>query len=79
MRQYERIILVKHQQHITTRGLLMKDRNIRVYYAPQGVYPKIILQGKWLRDAGFQAGDFLSVSVQDKELKITIKKDKTEE
>ena len=48
------------------------NRNVRVYNAPIGG-SKILLQGHWLQDAGFQPGDYLSVSIETNKLIIDIK------
>ena len=47
--------------------------NVRVYYSQDGKSSKILLQGHWLQEAGFQPGDYLSVSVEANKLIIDIK------
>ena len=50
------------------------SRKIRVYTSRANLSnPCIILQGKWLADLGFTAGDFLSVKGQDQKISIQIK------
>ena len=54
----------------------MKNRNMRVYRSRRDIKnvenPLILLQGKWLYDAGFSVGDKLIVSCQ--EGKLTVEK-----
>lgn len=52
------------------------QRTLRVYPFhtgkwPPDPYPKIRLQGKWVRDAGFKAGDTITVQVTEGKLVIT--------
>lgn len=49
------------------------NRNVRVYYSQDGKSSKILLQGHWLQEAGFQPGDYLSISVRKNKLIIDIK------
>lgn len=50
----------------------MKNREMRVYRSRRDIKnvenPLIILQGKWLYDAGFSVGDKLTVICQDGKL-----------
>lgn len=49
-------------------------REIRVYTSRSNTsYPCIILQGKWLADLGFSAGDYLSIDGEDQKISIQIK------
>ena len=52
----------------------MKDRNMRVYRARRNnKYPSIILQGKWLHDVGYSAGDYIKVTEEEGRIIISIK------
>ena len=52
----------------------MDDRKLTVCYG-RGNYkqasPQIVLQGKWLEQAGFSAGDKITVKCQEEQLTIT--------
>ena len=52
---------------------MKKDRELKVYES-NGTYgnvtPVIILKGKWVKDAGFDIGDGISVEVKKDELVI---------
>ena len=52
----------------------MDDRKLTVWYG-RGNYkqapPQILLQGKWLEQAGFSAGDKITVKCQEGQLTIT--------
>ena len=52
----------------------MDERRIRVYNSRhrQGV-PCITFEGKWLSEAGFHPGDYLSVSAKDENITIKIR------
>ena len=54
----------------------MKERHIKVYSSSgtAQVVPKIMLQGKWLIDAGYKIGDQIKVSCQDNKLIIELEK-----
>ena len=51
-----------------------KNRSIKVYgmsgYKYQST-PTIMLKGNWLRDLGFDIGDYISISCEDGKLVIT--------
>lgn len=50
------------------------ERKIRVYHSRANTdNPCIILQGKWLADAGFAAGDYLTVNYSNNHINITIR------
>lgn len=52
----------------------MEERRIRVYKSRRDEeLPCIILQGKWLEEAGFHPGDYLSVSYENEVITISIK------
>lgn len=55
-------------------GGQMDDRKLTVYYS-HGAFKKttsqILLQGKWLEQAGFTAGDKITVKCQQGQLIIT--------
>ena len=56
----------------------MDDRKLTVYYSPGALKKttsQILLQGKWLEQAGFSAGDKITVKCQQGQLIIT--KDET--
>lgn len=48
------------------------ERTLKVYYAVSGnpEYPMIRLSGRWVRDAGFQPGDYIKLRVTDNEILI---------
>ena len=51
----------------------MKRRNLKVYEQSGYKYkatPAIMLKGKWLKDAGFEIGEFITVTVEDGKLII---------
>ena len=51
-----------------------QERKIRVYNSRANTAnPCIILQGKWLADLGFNAGDYLSISCSRENINISIK------
>lgn len=51
----------------------MEERKLRVYQSRKNQKdPCIILQGKWLANLGFAAGDYLSVNCQENQIIITI-------
>lgn len=52
---------------------MKEERNIRVYNSRSYDAPCIILQGKWLAELGFSAGDYLSVKCQKDQITIQIK------
>lgn len=54
----------------------MKNNRHLTVYRSTGYYadretPQILMQGKWLRDAGFEVGDGLDLKVQENEIVIT--------
>ena len=52
----------------------MKERSIRVYKSQKdNRRPAIILQGKWLQDIGYAAGDYLSVIEEEGKIIISIR------
>ena len=51
----------------------MEERKLRVYHSTRNHKdPCIILQGKWLADLGFAAGDYLSIKTKENQIIITI-------
>lgn len=48
-----------------------KIKGIGVHYAPVQLEPCALLRGKWLRDAGFDIGQKVTVTIKDRELIIT--------
>lgn len=52
----------------------MKERKLKVTYAPGAKYkeqiPRIVLQGKWLKELGFEVGDNIHVIGEDGVLTI---------
>ena len=51
----------------------MKTRNLKVYEQSGYKYkatPAIMLKGQWLKDAGFEIGDYITVTVEDGKLII---------
>ncbi|WDE04121.1 type I addiction module toxin, SymE family [Thalassomonas viridans] len=57
----------------TTRESSSKTRGIGINYVPVNLEPCIVLRGKWLRRAGFPAGQKVSVAVNQGEINITPK------
>ncbi|MBE5221087.1 MULTISPECIES: SymE family type I addiction module toxin [Pectobacterium] len=57
------------ERHSTsTKRISRTDRQVIVGYRPQQgdtSTPKIILCGKWLRDAGFETGQNVTVKIAD--------------
>ena len=53
---------------------MMKDRHIKVYESPGLKYniPRIVLQGKWLSEIGYNIGNQIRVSYQDGKLIIEL-------
>ena len=52
----------------------MKTRNLKVYEQSGYRYkatPAIMLKGQWLKKAGFEIGDYITVTVEDGKLIIT--------
>jgi toxic protein SymE len=56
----------------------MKERKLKVTYAPGTEYkektPRIVLQGKWLKELGFEVGQHVIVSLSSE--KIVVSKNK---
>lgn len=51
----------------------MKTRNLKVYEQSGYKYkatPAIMLKGQWLKEAGFEIGDYITVTVEDGKLII---------
>jgi Toxin SymE, type I toxin-antitoxin system len=42
-------------------------------YSPSSINPKLVLSGDWLKQAGFNAGQSVTVEILDKMLVITVK------
>ena len=44
----------------------MTERKLKVTYAPGSEYkeqiPRIVLQGKWLKELGFEVGEYVIIS-----------------
>ena len=58
----------------TTCESIVKVRGIGIHYTPVNLEPCIVLQGKWLRRAGFAIGQKVSVMVNEQEIVITPRK-----
>ena len=56
----------------------MKERKLKISYAPGTEYkeqiPRIVLQGKWLKELGFEVGEHVIVSPSRE--KIVVSKNK---
>ena len=57
----------------------MKERKLKVTYAPRTEYkekiPRIVLQGKWLKELGFEVGDEIIITVDDEiSAKLSVEK-----
>ncbi len=52
----------------------MKERKLKVTYAPGTEYkeqiPRIVLQGKWLKELGFEVGEHVIISVTNENIII---------
>ena len=59
--------------------LKMKERKLKVTYAPGANHkeeiPRILLQGKWLKELGFEVGKFIIISCTNEELVISNNKE----
>jgi hypothetical protein len=57
----------------------MKERKLKVTYAPGANHkeeiPRILLQGKWLKELGFEVGKFIIISCTNEELVISNNKE----
>ena len=54
----------------TVCNTAMKTRGIGINYVPVKLEPCVLLRGKWLRQAGFPAGQKVSVVVRQAEIVI---------
>ncbi|WDE05032.1 type I addiction module toxin, SymE family [Thalassomonas viridans] len=57
----------------TTRESAGKTRGIGINYVPVNLEPCIVLRGKWLRQAGFLAGQKVSIVISQEKMVITPK------
>ena len=57
----------------------MKERKLKISYAPGANHkeeiPRILLQGKWLKELGFEVGKFIIISCTNEELVISNNKE----
>ena len=57
----------------------MKERKLKVTYAPGSEYkeqiPRIVLQGKWLKELGFEVGEYVIISPSNENIVISKNKD----
>lgn len=57
----------------------MKERKLKITYTPGTEYkeqtPRIVLQGKWLKELGFEVGEYIIVSSSKKSIVISKIKD----
>lgn len=53
----------------------MKERKLKVTYAPGSEYkeqiPRIVLQGKWLKELGFEVGEYVIISPSNENIVIS--------
>ncbi|CAA0098943.1 Uncharacterised protein [BD1-7 clade bacterium] len=47
-----------------------RAKNIGVNYVPVKLEPCVVLRGKWLRDAGFEIGDEVVVTLNENDISI---------
>ena len=66
-------------EHLMMMLLKMKERKLKVTYAPGANHkeeiPRILLQGKWLKELGFEVGKFIIISCTNEELVISNNKE----
>ncbi|WDD97166.1 SymE family type I addiction module toxin [Thalassomonas actiniarum] len=55
----------------TIRNPGVRTRSVGINYVPVKLEPCIVLQGKWLEQAGFSIGEKVTVTVNKGELAIT--------
>ncbi|MEG0528237.1 MAG: SymE family type I addiction module toxin [Longicatena sp.] len=57
----------------------MKERKLKVTYAPGSEYkeqiPRIVLQGKWLKELGFEVGEHVIISYSNENIIISKNKE----
>ena len=55
----------------------MKERKLKITYAPgtepQDKIPRIVLQGKWLKELGFEVGKYALISCSNNGIVISLK------
>ena len=55
----------------------MKQRKLKVTYAPGAKYkekiPRIVLQGKWLKELGFEVGEHVIISTSSENIIVLSK------
>ncbi|NBK97714.1 MAG: type I addiction module toxin, SymE family [Erysipelotrichia bacterium] len=53
----------------------MKERKLKVTYAPGAEYkeqiPRIVLQGKWLKELGFEVGEYVIISPSSEKIDVS--------
>ena len=53
----------------------MKERKLKVTYAPGSEYkeqiPRIVLQGKWLKELGFEVGEHVTINYSNENIVVT--------
>ncbi|HFH9926310.1 TPA: SymE family type I addiction module toxin [Streptococcus suis] len=53
----------------------MTERKLKVTYAPGSEYkeqiPRIVLQGKWLKELGFEVGEYVIISPSNENIVIS--------
>ena len=57
----------------------MKERKLKVTYAPGSEYkeqiPRIVLQGKWLKELGFEGGEHVTINYSNENIVVSKNKD----
>ena len=57
----------------------MKERKLKVTYAPGSEYkeqiPRIVLQGKWLKELGFEVGEHVIISYSNENIILSKNKE----
>lgn len=57
----------------------MKERKLKITYTPGTEYkeqtPRIVLQGKWLKELGFEVGEHIIISATNENIVISKNKD----
>ena len=57
----------------------MKERKLKVTYAPGAKYkeqiPRIVLQGKWLKELGFEVGEHVTINYSNENIVVSKNKD----
>ena len=57
----------------------MKERKLKISYAPGANHkeeiPRIVLQGKWLKELGFEVGEHVTINYSNENIVVSKNKD----